>query len=215
VNLEDHLNDAISAQDPSAIAISLAAGADPNKITDGNTSLYWAVFTRNPNLVMILIEAGATPSREIPTDAGTSLHLAAENGDIEILRLLLDTDFRAAINNFDYVNRTPLICAVEANNLEVAKVLLSAGADINANNESQIGDTAIRRAAEEGTPEMVRFLLERGADPTIPGWMQLTAVDKAVLRQGLEGTRIVQILRQVLEPRFSKAELRKLFGRVK
>lgn len=76
------------------------------------------------------------------------------------------------------------------------KFLQEAGADVNAHNAPHIGDTALRLAAENGTLEMVELLLNAGADPTIPGWMALTALDKARDRKRGEGPAISEKMEQ-------------------
>jgi len=44
--------------------------------------------------------------------------------------------------------------------------------------------------------EVAKLLIDSGADPTIPGWMQLTAVHKARDRKRPEGLRVHQLLEQ-------------------
>ncbi|HHX60211.1 MAG TPA: hypothetical protein GX707_05665 [Epulopiscium sp.] len=54
---------------------------------------------------------------------------AAENEDIELVRLLIDSG--EPIDKQDKDGRTPLMVAVQKNNVELVKLLLRRGADVN------------------------------------------------------------------------------------
>jgi ankyrin repeat protein len=43
--------------------------------------------------------------------------------------------------------------------------------------------------------ETAKFLMEHGADPTIPGWMLLTALDRAARRHDAAGAEVLRMLR--------------------
>jgi ankyrin repeat protein len=135
--------------------------------------LVGAVFVGDLDQVKALVASGANP-RE-----GNLLHSAAEMGHKQVVEYLLDLLGNEGINSFDELSYTPLTYAVKNGHLGVAKLLLAHGANINAHNEARSGDTPLGEAVQEGTPEVVQFLLEAGADPLIPGWMQITAYDRA------------------------------------
>lgn len=42
---------------------------------------------------------------------------------------------------------------------------------------------------------MARRLIAAGADPTIPGWMQLTAIDHAAERTDADAKKVQQLLK--------------------
>lgn len=107
---------------------------------------------------------------------------------------LLEADGKLALNRFDYLSRTALMCAIQAGKLATAHMLISAGADVNAHDEEKIGNTALHDAAGKGRYNAVALLIQAGADPLIPGWMGLTAIDKAQERQDDEGKRILALL---------------------
>lgn len=162
------------------IKLLLRSGANPNRRSeDGETALYWATFRDENELVELLIEAGATVEAEQPKDGYTSLHIASEHGNREIAELLLKSGGESALNKFDQISRTPLMWAVEKGYLEIARMLIEAGADVNAFDEPRIGNTALRQIVDRGSYEMIELLVQAGADPTIPGWMQITALDLA------------------------------------
>ena len=50
--------------------------------------------------------------------------------------------------------------------------------------------------------EMAAILVEAGADPTIPGWMQSTALDRARDRKKEEGRRVYDLLLETAKRRF-------------
>ena len=108
-----------------------------------------------------------------------SVHGAADNGYTEALKELLSADGKVSLNTFDDMSRTPLICAVENGHLVEATLLLKAGADVNANDSERIGNTALIHAVQNRNLPMVQLVVRHGADPTIPGWMQLSALDRA------------------------------------
>src|SRR5262249_9454828 len=114
----------------------------------------------------------------------TSLHAATEHRDHVTLKLLVSAPCDQVLDSFDYISRTPLMIAAESQDVIAASLLLESGANVNTHDEQKIGNTAIRCAAEVGSVEMVKLLLHFGADPTIPGWMNLTAIHKAQERPG-------------------------------
>lgn len=110
------------------------------------------------------------------------LHIAAEVGNLEILKFLLDKVGKSFIDQFDDMSKTPLIIAADKGHLNIVKYLVSGGAEINARQEGKIGNTVLREIIETADYEMIRFLLENGANPCIKGWMQLDSADQALKR---------------------------------
>ena len=84
---------------------------------------------------------------------------AAENGDIEIVKLLIDNG--SNINDL-YYGYTPLHKAAENGDIEIVKLLLENGADINAVDDDY-SRTPLHYAAYEGQKEVCQLLLEKGA----------------------------------------------------
>lgn len=120
------------------------------------------------------------------------LHRAAENGDIqEIERLLL---LGYDVNLFDDMGHTPMHRAIVGRQSKVVDVLLRHGALVNANDDATIGETALALAVQGEHVGLVRLLLESGADPDIPGWMGLTARDRACRRADAVGQEIRNVL---------------------
>jgi ankyrin repeat protein len=196
---DEYLREAGRDTDIDQIRYALDHGADPNVdlYHDGNTLLYWAASGGDSDLVRLLLQAGAQVAREAQSES-TSVHVAVEHNHREILELLIAADGAVGLDWFDYLDRSPLMVAVKENNRELAEILIRAGADVNAHNEAHIGDTALKLAAEESDSEMVKLLLQAGADPLIPGWMGLTAWDKAQERRGRKGLAVRELIEKAL-----------------
>jgi len=110
------------------------------------------------------------------------LHFAADDGDLEKVKKFVSAGFNG--NAFDGdLSFTPLHYAVKKGHIEVARFLLSVGANVNAHQEEKIGETPLGAVAANCSYEMAKLLVEAGADPTIPRWMQITALDRAKERE--------------------------------
>jgi ankyrin repeat protein len=102
------------------------------------------------------------PIASIPTpavDLNFAIYLAAEHGNIAVLKLLLDNGVDIKRRNDD--GNTILTLAAGAGHEAVVRLLLEKGADIE---QRTYGDTTLTLAAEAGHEAVVRLLLENGAD---------------------------------------------------
>lgn len=132
------------------------------------------------------------------------LHLAALDGDLELAKELVQAG--SLVNDFDTLGKTPLHYAVEGEHLELAQFFLDSGADVNAHDVSRAGNTPIREVAQTCSLAMAQLLVVAGADPTIPGWMQITALHLTGKRQRGDGPQVHQLLLQTAE-KFKKSEI--------
>lgn len=108
------------------------------------------------------------------------------------------------VNRFDDLGRTPLHYAVEGEHGDVVDLLLRAGANVNAHDERVIGNTPLGEYAGSCSYDMAQRLIDAGADPTIPGWMRLSALDRAARREKPEGQRVLKLLQDAAKrPRFA------------
>jgi len=119
-----------------------------------------AVLRGQPDVVRMLLEAGADPAMSTP-QGSTLLHDAALKGHTEIVSLLLDRG--APVNLANSTGATPLHDAALAGQAAVARLLLARGADVNAR-ERQRGATPLHLAASWGRCQVLAVLLENGAD---------------------------------------------------
>lgn len=128
----------------------------------GQTALYVASVQDEPQLVHVLLGAGADPNRTNAGDAReTPLCAAASRGMLAVVQLLLAAGADPDAREGDGL--TPLIWAVQGGWFDCASALLQAGA--NPNTRDPTGRTALHWAASRGSLRIVRLLLVRGAHP--------------------------------------------------
>ena len=137
------------------------------------------------------------------------LHRAAQAGDLLAVQELLDGGF--PVTGFDELGKTPLHYAVLGEHFAVVDYLLRHGADINAQDERMIGNTPLSEAASTCSLRMAQLLVKSGADPTLRGWMQLNALDRAKQRRhsegtGSEGQAVYELLCEAARKRKAKRE---------
>lgn len=139
------------------------------------TALMWAGTTGKAELVGYLLDGigGKRARIEASNERGkTALHLAAENGREEAVRVLLEKG--ANVKAVSDGNWTALHNASEKGHLGVVRLLLEYKADVNAATNS--GNTALHWAAQNGSEGVVKLLLAhsrinrtaKDADDTTP-----------------------------------------------
>ncbi|KAH0566016.1 hypothetical protein GP486_000588 [Trichoglossum hirsutum] len=148
------------------VRLLLDRGADPN-IQAGrhNTALRAALVCGANDVVLTLLREGADPK------VGETLQLAADKGDDNAIRYLLDAG--ADINSIAGNYATALQFAAVSGNATTVSLLLARGADPNV-----IGGfdrTALRAAVGRKYDTMAQELLKAGADPNSEGALHLAA----------------------------------------
>jgi ankyrin repeat protein len=122
------------------------------------------------------------------------LHFAAQDGDLSQIKRLVAEG--SDVNAFDSLGKMALHWATKKEHLDVAAFLIERGADVNARHEPSIGDTPLGEVAGNCSFEMARLLVDTGADPSIRGWMNLNALDRARSRKRGDGPRVYALLAQ-------------------
>jgi ankyrin repeat protein len=90
---------------------------------------------------------------------GTSLHVAAEQGQLQRVERLLSKG--AEINALDGNGNAPLHLAVIYGHPEVAMLLVRSGADVHAKQKNKMGGTPLFWAAQNGYKDLVALILEK------------------------------------------------------
>jgi ankyrin repeat protein len=121
------------------------------------------------------------------------LHRAAASGDLEQIKTLLKEgcEIDAFEEDLPY---TALHYAVMENHVDAARYLIQEGANVNVHDEARIADTPLGKVAGTCSVEIAELLIGAGADPTIPGWMQITALDRSEKRGDAEGKKVHKLL---------------------
>jgi len=83
---------------------------------------------------------------------------------------------------------------IDREHVDVAQHLIEHGADVNARHEPSLGNTPLAEVAATCSHVIAKMLVDAGADPTIPGWMQLTALDRARKRKRGDGPAVYELL---------------------
>jgi len=108
----------------------------------------------------------------------TALHIAAKNGHVATVKLLIENNADLNIrqeSSFGHTGTTPLGVAAERGNSLCAIELLKAGADVNLASSS--GATPLMIAASKGREAIVALLIGFGADVSLCNCRGETALD--------------------------------------
>lgn len=124
----------------------------------GDTPLQYAVRTKKPEVVELLIARGA--NKDVRTEVGkTLLHLAVDNSDLSMAKLLVEK-YHMDTNICDKDGIRPLHIAIMQGNEPLCAWLISV-ADVNVVDAHT--STALHVAAAYPRPAIVRLLLAQGA----------------------------------------------------
>jgi uncharacterized protein len=159
-------------------------------------------FPNGPEIVRILIEAGADPNVAVEGSwhAETALHWAASSDDVEVARALIDGGADIEAPGASIAGGTPLDDAIGYGCWQVARLLVERGARVDklwhaaalgmharaeelvasaAPTEQQLTD-AFWQACHGGQRRMAEYLLDLGADLNgTPSWGDSTPLDVA------------------------------------
>jgi ankyrin repeat protein len=150
----------------------------------GATPVLFAVYAKHPEMAESLLATGIQPNifesaalgkvervRELlkqnpesvkafSSDGWTALHL--NFGNLEIVKLTLDSgaDINAVSHNM--FKATPLQGAAAMQNIDLAQLLIARGANVNCRGAE--GGTPLHETAERGQIEFAKMLLDHGAD---------------------------------------------------
>lgn len=223
VDLETLLRDDDGRLDRADTALHIAAQHDRVDVTEAlltagasleirgksnHTPLTLAAAQGSVGVARVLLRHGAAlVTTQYPTKY-SAMHLAAQAGKVEMLKLLVEQG--ADVNGTDpslYL-QTPLHAAAAGGQVEAATYLISQKAAVDA--PGYQGKTPLYSAAEEGTNAVVELLLAHGANANAAGGPSegnRTALGEAAWRKELAivqtlvsaGAEIRYVLHDVLE----------------
>jgi ankyrin repeat protein len=143
---------AVYAQHPEIAELLLATGIEPNifeAAATGRIERVGDLLKKNPGLV-----------KAYSPDGWTALHL--NFGNLEIVKLTLDSgaDINAVSKNG--FSATPLQGAAAFKQIDLARLLIARGANVNCRGEG--GGSPLHEAAGSGQIELAKLLLDHGAN---------------------------------------------------
>lgn len=146
------------AKDPELLRKLIARGADVNHIGPENSTsaLARAIMERDHRCILVILEAGADVNRVVFDRS--PLGYAAQEGDIEVMKWLLDRG--ALLESTARVKYTPLDSACWRGHLAAVNLLVEKGADIKALGDD--GLNLLELAALYGHEEVARRFHELG-----------------------------------------------------
>eukprot|EP00752_Nemacystus_decipiens_P011626 g10321.t1 len=132
------------------------------KNKSGNRPLHYAVLKGHLGVVKLLLKAGALPSSRRKVDEKSSLELAVERGDTDVLAELLAAAPPSGPRDALYDGlQSALDTAAQGGHARAIDVLIDAGADVDVAYDGS--DTPLHLACLHLQPDSVRTLLRRDA----------------------------------------------------
>ncbi len=144
------------------------------------------------HLVVLLVLSHGVASDVL----AASLHEAAENGDVDLVREFIEAG--ADLNAKNIFGDSPLHKAVHKGHLPVVTLLVDSGADIGVENING-GLTPLHLAAYRGHADVVRYLVRMNADVNAKDAVGMTPLRLASVKLAIgfkEFVEIVEFLKQ-------------------
>ena len=130
---------------------------------NGDSALMEAVKAQDPKAVSLILKHGPDFDIIEYETKQKAIHLAAESGNVDILKMILFTQWKMGkkINIDETIEKggyTPLHLAAKAGHLEMVKYLIKQKADVN-KPSLQAGRTPLMLAAGNGQMEVYNYLI--------------------------------------------------------
>jgi ankyrin repeat protein len=137
------------------------------------------------------IEVDAIDSTD--PEKNTALHLAAENGQLNVVRFLLNKGADPMKTRQDENGRNAFHLSAGNGHTDIVALILERAKSLDINKTGKLGMTALYRAATNGHMATVRLLLFYGADPNKPDLFGMTASESAALSKHLAIVKLLKI----------------------
>ena len=131
-----------------------------------------------------------------------AIHRAAQECDVDALRLELERGVDPNLRATEWYNTTPLQCllsmlniggldgqALTVRGMQCYRLLIESGASVNA--RDYMGDTVLHKACRYGNAELVKLLIEAGSDVNARGRDQNTPLHLAARIGGVASARVL------------------------
>jgi ankyrin repeat protein len=148
-----------------ALLIRLGRFGIDSKDSRDRTVLWWSSRNDCEMSARLLLAADSALVNSKDKDDKTPLFIAAEQGNVGVIEVLLDKG--ADVNAQGRFYGNALYAASTYGHKEIATLLLDKGADVNAQG-GEYGN-ALQAALEKGYTEIVTLLLDKGADVNAQG----------------------------------------------
>ena len=151
---------AVFSSHPDMVALLVKHGASLT-VEGPSIGVPLILAEKKPEIIRILLDAGANPDVKNSYRGETVLHTAAMNGDAAIAEMMLEA--HADVNAHNRWDDTPLLTAVERNHPEIVALLIAHHADLEAAKPYD-GSTPLLNAVKNGQHDIVKILVRAGAD---------------------------------------------------
>lgn len=128
-----------------------------------HTQLIQAIEDREVDIVHALINEGVEVNYVNNTCSTTALEKAAKTGDLEIVKLLINSKAK----HENYYDRNPLVIALDQGFMEIASFLIETGANVNTDPNEDC--TPLLLATHLNSIELVKKIVRAGADVNASG----------------------------------------------
>ncbi|CAN7348483.1 ankyrin repeat domain-containing protein [Trinickia sp. LjRoot230] len=171
----DSVIKAVKFDDEARVAKLLKAGMDPNTTTPDKLQMPLVVLAareKSENVAKLLAENPNTDLEKLDSAGENAMMLAALNGDIALVKLLIDKG--AEVNKKGWA---PLHYAAANGHDDIVQLLVAHSAYLDA--ASPNGTTPLMMAARANRISTMKVLLDAGADPRLKNQIGMTALDFA------------------------------------
>lgn len=171
----DSIVKAVKFDDDKRIAKLLAQGADPNMTTPDKLHMPLIVLAareKSDKVAKVLASNPKTDLDKVDSADENAMMLAALNGDIDLVKLLIDKD--AEVNKKGWA---PLHYAAANGHDDIVQLLIDHSAYLDT--PSPNGTTPLMMAARGNHITTMKVLLDAGADPRVKNQIGMTALDFA------------------------------------